>query len=413
MTVGPTALTTYHNKINWNKVTPEQKYDYSLNCKKLLSEIRVPVSVLKCKTPLCNDSQYVAFIENFYEQIIFAIKTASKDLLASKHKKTNNFIYGWNNSVKRAHVTARAAYLNWIKNGKIRNGKYYKTMKSSRRSFKYALRKCRRNYECHQANALALALHSRCNAPKSFWSKIRSSNNHCSLLASVGGVKDAKNIAEMWKKQFFSLLNTSSSSDATEFVDFKLQSFESYCNLFLAECTIDTISPLIHKLKLNCAPGVDGIFAEPFCYCDSSIKEYMCDLFNMCLYHGIIPKSCTDTLLVPIIKNKNKNVYDVSNYRPIAFTTVVSKLFESYMLHRLIHFLKTNNNQFGFKPNHGTDMSVFLLKQVASSYVSRDTSVFAVFLDASKAFDKVDHEFLFKKLILRNVPLYFIWLLRY
>ena len=35
----------------------------------------------------------------------------------------------------------------------------------------------------------------------------------------------------------------------------------------------------------------------------------------MCLYHDVIPKSCTDTLLVPIIKKKN--VYDVSNYRPI------------------------------------------------------------------------------------------------
>ena len=31
------------------------------------------------------------------------------------------------------------------------------------------------------------------------------SNNYCSLPASVGGVKGAKNIAEMWKKHFFSL----------------------------------------------------------------------------------------------------------------------------------------------------------------------------------------------------------------
>ena len=64
------------------------------------------------------------------------------------------------------------------------------------------------------------------------------------------------------------------------------------------------------------------------------------------------------------------------------------------MLHHLINFLKTNDNQFGFIPNHGTDMSVFLLKQVASLYVSRDTPVFAMFLDASKAFDKVDHDLL-------------------
>ena len=43
----------------------------------------------------------------------------------------------------------------------------------------------------------------------------------------------------------------------------------------------------------------------------------------MFLYHGVISKSCTDTLLVPMNKNKNKNVHDVSNYRPIALTTVV------------------------------------------------------------------------------------------
>ena len=239
------------------------------------------------------------------------------------------------------------------------------------------------------------------------------------------------------EKAFFSL---SSSSDAKEFVDFKLQSFESYYNFSLAECTVDAISPLFYKLKLNCAAGVDGISAEHFCYCDSSIKEYICDLFNMCFYHGVIPKFCSDLFvqrygdhnnvlrlvaaslftifistctiinfklivskneikykkkIVPIIKNKNKNVHDVSNYRPIAPTTVVSKLFESYILHHLIDFLKTNDNQFGFIPNHGTDMSVFLLKQVSSSYVSRDTPVFAVFLDASKVYDKVDHDLLF------------------
>ena len=37
-------------------------------------------------------------------------------------------------------------------------------MKSFRRLFKYALGKCKRNYERHQANALALALHSRGDA---------------------------------------------------------------------------------------------------------------------------------------------------------------------------------------------------------------------------------------------------------
>ena len=39
----------------------------------------------------------------------------------------------------------------------------------------------------------------------------------------------------------------------------------------------------------------------------------------------------------------------------------------------------------------------FFSNKLASLYVSRDTPVFAVFLDASKAFDQVDHDLLFQK----------------
>ena len=49
-------------------------------------------------------------------------------------------------------------------------------------------------------------------------------------------------------------------------------------------------------------------------------------------------------------------------------------------------------------------MGVFLLKQAISYYNDNDTPVFAVFLDASKAFDRVDHHLLFAKLVDRNVP---------
>ena len=41
-------------------------------------------------------------------------------------------------------------------------------------------------------------------------------------------------------------------------------------------------------------------------------------------------------------------------------------------------------------------------------FKSRSTSVYVVFLDASKAFDKICHWTLFTKLINRNVPMYLI-----
>lgn len=131
----------------------------------------------------------------------------------------------------------------------------------------------------------------------------------------------------------------------------------------------------------------------------------------MCLVHGFIPKTCLNTELVPIVKNKSGDARDIGNYRPIAIATVISKLFERVVLCNIEHCLVTNDNQFGFKSKHSTDMCIFLLKQAISYYVKHGSPMFAVFLDASKAFDRVNHSSLFKKLIQRNVPMCFVRLL--
>ena len=62
---------------------------------------------------------------------------------------------------------------------------------------------------------------------------------------------------------------------------------------------------------------------------------------------------------------------------------------------------------------HSTDQCVFLYKQAISYYVNQNNPVFSTFLDASKAFDRVNHKLLFKKLSNRNVPACFVRLFAY
>ncbi|CAL8128115.1 unnamed protein product [Orchesella dallaii] len=73
--------------------------------------------------------------------------------------------------------------------------------------------------------------------------------------------------------------------------------------------------------------------------------------------------------------------------------------------------LGTTNNQFGYKKGVGTEMAVYALKQVAHHYVRNGTPVFLCYMDASKAFDNVNHFTLLGKLCDRGFPAIIIELL--
>ena len=115
--------------------------------------------------------------------------------------------------------------------------------------------------------------------------------------------------------------------------------------------------------------------------------------------------------LVPLVKNKSGDLTSKDNYRPIAINSILSKIFESIILNRYSTLLETSHNQFGFKSKSSTDLCVFTLKQVVEYYRNRSSSIYVCFLDASKAFDRVNHWLLLKKLIVRQVPHYVIRLL--
>ena len=75
-----------------------------------------------------------------------------------------------------------------------------------------------------------------------------------------------------------------------------------------------------------------------------------------------------------------KEFQNSNNYRPIALATIILKLFERVILNSTSTMLSTCDYQFGFKANHGTDMCVFVLKQVVDYYVNHGSPIFSVFI---------------------------------
>ena len=178
----------------------------------------------------------------------------------------------------------------------------------------------------------------------------------------------------------------------------------------------DTFTPgdinrSIASLCSDKACGKDVLFAEHLLLASPEIHVLLSICFNAFIVHGFLPNPLTDTVLVPIVKDKTKNISDKGNYRPIALASVVSKVFEMSLRVKIESFLHSSDYQFGFKANHSTDLCIYTLKEVIDFYKSQSTSIYVCFMDASKAFDRVNHWLLFKKLIDRGMPLIFVRIL--
>ena len=236
----------------------------------------------------------------------------------------------------------------------------------------------------------------------SFWKHIRKSNNaRVPLATTIGGITGENEIAEMWQDHYKSILSSVKTNSRQQFVTNKLSSIRGESILF----STSDINVALHSLKSGKSCGVDGLATEHFLFAHRITHVFLSLLFNTFIIHGYLPADFMKTAIVPIIKNKTGDTSNKNNYRPIALVTAASKLFEICILEILETYLITHDHQFGFKAKHSTDMCIFTVKTLVKYYTDQMTPVYTCLLDASKAFDRVNHWTLFAKLIETGAPL--------
>lgn len=114
------------------------------------------------------------------------------------------------------------------------------------------------------------------------------------------------------------------------------------------------------ELKTDSSPGVDNVTVEIF----KLVRDYVCKPLayniNLSLSSGSFPSNLKNTIITPIYKTGDKS--DISNYRPIALVSNISKLIEKYVKKNLVEYLETNNilsdNQYGFRVGKGTEVQL-------------------------------------------------------
>ena len=130
----------------------------------------------------------------------------------------------------------------------------------------------------------------------------------------------------------------------------------------------------------------------------------MCKLFNLVLQHGYVPASFGAGIIIPLVKDRLGDISKVDNYRAITVGCVISKAFELCISNKFGNFLTSHELQFGFKKDIGCANAVYVVQQIVEHFNSRGSSVYISSLDASKAFDRVNHSILFNKINLSQCP---------
>ena len=212
-----------------------------------------------------------------------------------------------------------------------------------------------------------------------FWKQVKQMNNSKTPQPNnMEGVVGNGNIAKLWENQYSELLNCVRSN--IQNVKFDMNSNSTGLTVTCAE-----IRDAICKLDAGKSCGADKIYAEHLKYAGNRVVPMLAVCLTWLLVHGVLPESMISVILVPVIKDKTGKINSKDNYRPIALASVLSKVLEYIILDRIEMYLVTQDNQYGFKRTHGTDLCIYALKEIihVMRYRNLNSTVFLCFLDAS------------------------------
>ena len=162
----------------------------------------------------------------------------------------------------------------------------------------------------------------------------------------------------------------------------------------------DHIIKIITNFSIKKAHGCDGISVSMLKLCAAEIAVPLFIIFEKCMATGEFSNSWKYANVQPIHKKENRQI--ISNYRPISLLPVCGKILEKIVFDQVYTFLNVNNllskKQSGFRPG---DSTIYQLLSITSSIYENFENyeeTRAVFLDISKAFDKVWHDGIIFKL---------------
>ncbi|KAK9879321.1 hypothetical protein WA026_004174 [Henosepilachna vigintioctopunctata] len=134
--------------------------------------------------------------------------------------------------------------------------------------------------------------------------------------------------------------------------------------------------------------------------CLEEVAKPVTFIINNSLKYGIFPEELKSAIVKPIYKKGDKE--EMENYRPISLLPAFSKLFELVISKQLISFLSQHSilstSQHAYIKGYSTQTAIYeFIANIVHALEDSDIAI-GLFLDLSRAFDSLNHGYIFKKM---------------
>ena len=169
--------------------------------------------------------------------------------------------------------------------------------------------------------------------------------------------------------------------------------------------TEDLIKKAIDRLKEHSAAGPDGIPARVIKELKEEIARPLQILFRRSMDTGTIPDKWRLAEVTPIFKKGSKAV--PGNYRPVSLTVIIGKMMERLVKDAMMQHVESHgllcDAQHGFRTGRSPQTNLVEFLNETTKWIDDGKAFDIIYLDFSKAFDKVSHAKLVEKLEMANI----------
>ena len=285
----------------------------------------------------------------------------------------------------------------WKRYMETKDGMYYTEFCKARNQVRKMTRKLQKQFE------MKLAAEAKSN-PKAIWKYINSKTKTRVGVSELNTdpadptsklTTSDKEKAEVLGQFFSSVFTTEPDGDIPQIPTINLSNEMEV--LVIRE---ENVKEILSGLNSGKSCGPDGIHPRLLQELSDILCTPLTKLFNKSLSLGKLPSEWKEGRISAIFKKGSRKI--AGNYRPISLTSIVCKTMEHCVRNHIVNHMMINNlfsnQQYGFIRGRSTVLQMLNVMDVWTKAMDKGDSIDTVYLDFTKAFDKVPHNRLMSKL---------------